>query len=180
MIRTGHAVIRATIPDDAGALFRLYDPRAPRAALLDQRREMLMPTAKELEETLVRQESGKAGFFTVELPEGEIAGFCALRGQNAETRFGEVALLMLDSASFESGVAHDALGFLKDRAFAREHLRKVVAHCLEREAELRGFLIQEGFESGGRQRDAFYTQGRYETIESLALYSASTGASHGH
>ena len=170
MITSKHAQIRATEPDDAPALFALYDVRRPRAALLDQRREPLMPTLAELREMLGMKETVNNVFFTVEDRTGAIRGFCLLRGMNQETGFGEMSLLFHEAAILAQPLAEEALTFACTRGFERMRMNKMVSNCLDGETELRDFLLRHGFISDGVQRGVLFSQGRWHNLESLSLY----------
>ncbi len=149
------------------AFSRLYQAGTLRAGLLDARREPVLPTRDELRELLSRKEIADGGFYTVEDRVGEIQGFCSLRGMNNEARYAEFSLVLLDPAQYASPLAEEAAAFLYERAFVRSGLYKVVAYCLDGEAELSAFLRVQGFESAGLQRDVVYAQGRWHSLEAL-------------
>lgn len=171
MITTAHGSIRTADFDDAPALLRLYDPAFPRSALLDIRREPILPNEDDLREMLSRKEVQQGLLFAVEDIEGVIRGFCSLRGVSPEAAFGEVAVMFVDAAGHETPLAGEAVEFLLERAFERQRLHKVVAHCLESETALHRLLEQHGFESSGVQRDVFFSLGRWHNLETFSRFA---------
>ena len=171
MIKGAHSLVRSADPDDADALKSVYDDQAPRSSLLDQRRELNPPTRDELREVMSQKEMGKAVFYTVENTEGEICGFCCLRGPNPDAQFSEFVVIFLEDSTFATPIADEVFDFLSRLAFDRLHNRKVVAHCLDSEVAYRKFLTTHGFKSAGVQRDVVYSQGRWFNLEALTLQS---------
>ena len=183
MITGQYAVIRTAEPEDAGVLHEFYDPARPRASLLDQRRELIVPTLEELREVMSQKEVTRGIFHAVEDPEGVLRGFCSLRSFNPELACGEVVMMLLDDAAFASALAAETLDFLLGQAFTRLKLHKVLANCLDSETALRGFLAGHGFMSDGVQRDVVFTLGGWHDLETLSLFRAayasrSGGSSH--
>ncbi|MFP4500050.1 MAG: N-acetyltransferase family protein [Candidatus Hydrogenedentota bacterium] len=172
MITTAHGYIRSTDPDDAAILARLYDPACPRAALLDLRREPVFPTVDEIRQMLVRPPSKQGRFYTIEDKTGAVRGFCGIRGSNTEAAFGEVHALFLDPADYAGPQAGEVADFLFERTFIRQRLQRILAHALETETALAGFLRAHGFASCGVQREVLYTQGRWHNLETLARRAA--------
>ncbi len=171
MIQTPYGYIRAAESEDAPALVRLYDPARPRAALLDAKREPIMPTPDDVRELLSRKEVQQGALYAVEDATGAVRGFCSVRGVNAEAAFGETALLFLDEEAYATPLAEDVLEFVLDRAFVRLRLRKLLAHAFEGETALKAFLAGHGFESNGVQRDALYTLGRWHSLEVFTRFA---------
>lgn len=171
MIRGEHGQIRGSEPDDAAALHQLYDPGHPRAALLDQRAELALPTRDELAELLTKKEVAQGQLFTLEQMSGDIAGFCSIRGAHPEARFAEAALLLLDEAAYDTPLADEASRFLLRRAFVQMRLNKLFAQCLDNEAGLRRCLIRNGFVSEGKRRDLLYSGGHRYDLEALAYFA---------
>lgn len=172
MITGEHSFIRATEPDDAHALHQLYGIAAPRAALLDSRREPVLPTPGELREILGHKDAQSRGvFFTIEDRAGTIRGFCTLREMPGESRFGEAGYLFLDDAGYASPIADEMARFVEERAFTRLSMRKLVAQCLESEEALRVFLEARGFASDGRQREALFAGGRWLDMLSYTRFA---------
>lgn len=169
MIRGEHTYIRGTEQDDVDALYAFYAPEYPRAGLLDGRREPLLPNRDDLRDLLTRKEIADGSFYTVEALDGEIAGFCSLRGQNAEGRFAEYSLQLTAPALYTTPVAHEAHAFLVERAFSRLSLRKVLCHALAHEEALAAFLRSVGFHSAGMQRDVLYAGGTWQNLETFVL-----------
>jgi RimJ/RimL family protein N-acetyltransferase len=166
-----HAVVRLADADDAPALHALYNPAAPRAALLDQRREPLWPTIGEIRELLTRKEATRGGsFYAVEDPQGVVHGFCSVRGMNQEAGFGELAFLLHEHA-LTTPLADEVFDFLHRRAFENLRLHKVMVHCLEEEGALRGFLLRHRFEPCGRQREVFFSRGKWHDVHVLSLHA---------
>ena len=175
MIQGIYTYIRTTDPDDAPVLHSLYDLRRPRAALLDMRREPMMPTVDELREMLGRKEAVRGAFFTIENRVGEIIGFCGLRGVSAEARFAETNLMMCEESDCAGPEASEAIAFLQNRGFNWLRMRKLIAHCLDRETALRGALLRHGFQSEGVQREVLYAAGRRHNLEVLSLFARKAG-----
>lgn len=174
MITTEHAVIRAAEPDDAPVLQAVYRAGAPRACLLDQRREPVLPTYDEITEVMAQKEIGYPVFYAVEDKTGGLRGFCSLRGLNPEVNYSEWIVMLLEDADLKTPLAADMADFLKRQAFQRLGLNKVITHALECETALRDFLLRHGFRSDGIQREAVFTAGRYYDIETLSLFRAAT------
>ncbi len=176
MIAGEHTFIRMAEPDDAPALHALYALEAPRSALLDKKREPLLPTRDELREMLGRKEAAAQGaLFVVEDRAGVVHGFCGLRTLPPETPFGEASLLFLDETRVQGPLGNEAWAFIRERAFVRMQLRKVMTHCLDRERPLREFFTAQGFKSNGVQRKVLYAAGRWHDLETLTLYSPDPG-----
>jgi RimJ/RimL family protein N-acetyltransferase len=171
MIRGELGQIRGAEPDDAEALQRLYDLRRPRAALLDQRMECVLPTRDELAELLAKKEATQGQLFSVEDAQGDLVGFCSLRGAHPEARFAEAALLMLEDADYESPLADVALDFVVRRAFVQLRLNKVFAQCLGLEVALRECLVRNHFASEGQRREVLYAGGKRHNLEALARFA---------
>lgn len=176
MITGKYTYIRGTEQDDVPALSMLYGTETLRAGLLDARREPVMPTRDELRELVSRKEIADGGYYTVEDRQGRIRGFCSLRGANAEARYAEFSLLLLDPADFASPLTEEVAAFLYERAYIRSGLVKVVAYCLEGETELMAFLRDQGFESDGTQRDVVFSGGRWHALEAMSRKSCARGA----
>jgi len=173
MINTGHGYIRTTDPDDAPAFARLYDPLGPpRAAALDLRREPILPSVDEVREMLARQETRQGAVYTVENREGEVRGFCSVRGVNAEAAFGEMAVMFADPADYAAPLAEEAAHFLFERAYARQRLAKLIGHALDGECELREFFARLGFEHCGVQREVLHARGRWHDLETFSHFKA--------
>lgn len=171
MITGEHSYIRAAEPDDAAALHVFYDIRRPCSALLDAKREPLMPTVDELREMLGHKDAARGAFHAVEDKTGVIRGFCGLRGVNHEAGIGEIMLMFAEDATFEGPVAEEALAFVSAFAFERLRLRKLLAHVLGPEQALRGFLLRRGFVREGIQREVFFAGGTYHPLEVLSQFA---------
>jgi len=170
MITAQHCFIRTADPDDALALERFYAPEKPRAAFLDRKRELLVPTFDELRELLSAKEAKAGVFYTVEDRAGTIRGFCSLRGAHPEVSHAEFVVVFADDADYDAPFADDVFEFLTDRAFVQLKLNKVLAQCLDSEAAFRAFLAARGFQSDGVQRDVLFAGGRWRRLESLSLF----------
>ncbi len=164
MIPGEHTTIRFPEPDDALFLRQLYVAGPRRAALLDVRREPLLPTTGDIREMLARKDAVQGLMYTVEDAAGALCGWCGLRGINYEAQFAELVLLFADDGHYDTAVADEPLDFLLDRAFINLRLRKVVTLCLETEAGLGRCLERRDFRSAGVQRDAFYGGGAWHDI----------------
>ncbi len=170
MISSEHGFIRTTEEDDAPFFLQLYAAGAPRFALLDLKREPILPTLMEVRETLASKEATRSMFFTLEDPTGQVAGFMSLRGLNQESGYCEVAPLMLEESRIHDGLAAWALAFVLERAFSILRLRKVTAHTLCCERDLRDFLEQHGFTCDGAQREVLHTRGRWHDVLCYSLF----------
>jgi RimJ/RimL family protein N-acetyltransferase len=167
MIAAEHTLIRTADADDADFLLEVYRMERPKAALLDQRREPVLPSRDELAEMLGSKEAGRNQFFAVEDGTGQVRGFCGLRGVSFEAVFCEVMVLLIDPADHAGPVGRETVRFLLDRAFGRMHLDKVLGTCLDIEPELRALLAEMGFVSGGVQRQVLYSGGAWHDMETL-------------
>lgn len=172
MITCEHCIIRTAEQDDAAALRRLYDTTRPRSALLDRRREMLVPSVDELREVLNHKEAKRGVFYAVEDRTGVIRGFCTVRGIHPEAAYAEFVVMFHNDADYDLSLADEACSFLTDRAFRLMRLNKVTAQCLDCEAAYRDFLVRHGFRTDGVQRDVFFTLGHWFNMESLSLLQA--------
>ncbi|HRI87124.1 MAG TPA: GNAT family protein [Candidatus Hydrogenedentes bacterium] len=180
MISGKYTIIRSAEPDDAYAMWRLYDPSRPRSFLLGPSREVMIPTQDEMREMLARRDVIQGSFFAIEDRAGEVLGCCVLRGAKAESDFAEVVVALTDESSYDSPVADEVYEFLKKLGFVDKKLNKLVAHCLCNETGYRAFLVRHGFTSDGIQREMVYTKGRYFDLESLSLFNnARTGGGNG-
>lgn len=165
-----NTVIRNTDPDDSALLWPLYAGAAPRSALLDQRREPIRPTRAELREIFSKIDpSGQ--FFTVEDLTGDVLGQCALRGVNREQPYAEATLLLFDAAVAMAAPGAEIAAFLKERAFRRLGLVKLVTHCLDTEGAMRTYWAAHGFVSCGVQRDVLWASGRWHCQEVLSCFA---------
>ena len=163
--------IRTTDPDDATTLVQLYAWSDVRCALLDQKREPMMPTVDELREILASPEAAKGAFHTLEDGTGQIRGFCCLRGLSQDTSFCEVSILPLSEANLELPCIDAGMKFILKRAFAHHGLQKVMTHVLDKETRVRAFYLEHGFSSAGTQREALYANGKYHDIEALICWN---------
>jgi RimJ/RimL family protein N-acetyltransferase len=175
MIASEHTLIRTADPDDADFLLEVYRAERPRAALLDSRREPVLPNRDELAEMLGSKEAGRNQFFAVEDSVGHVRGFCGLRGVSIEAVFCEVMVLLIDTADHAGPVGRETVQFLLDRAFGRMHLDKVLGTCLDSEPELRALLADSGFASGGVQRQVLYSGGVWHDIETMTRLRTAPG-----
>lgn len=171
MITFEHCVIRRAEYDDAPYFQRLGEPGKPRAFLLDRKREVICPTADEVREMLGRKDAHSDAFFAVEDTDGEVRGFCALRGSTKEMLFAEIVVAFLAEADYASPLADEALEFLFNRGYGGQHLIKLMTHAIDgAETAMRDMYLRHGFESGGVQRDILYTNGRWHGIEALLRF----------
>jgi len=170
MITGEYAIIRSAEPDDAFALWRLYDPARPRSFLLGPGREVMIPTIDELREMLGRRDIVQGAFFAVEDKTGEVRGCCVLRGGKTESEYAEMVLVFGDDSDYGSPIAEEVFQFILRSALIDKKLNKIQAHCLSTEVTYREFLRAHGFTSDGIQRDMVYTKGRYFDLESLTLF----------
>ena len=180
MISGIHTVIRSAEPDDAEAMWRLYDPKRPRSFLLGPTREVMIPTQDEMREMLGRRDVVQGSFFTIEDHAGVVRGCCVLRGAKMESEFAEIVVALDDDAAYETPLADEVIAYLEKVGFVDKKLNKLVAHCLSNETNYRAYLVRHGFVSDGVQRQMVFTKGQYFDLESLSLFrSAQTGDVHG-
>jgi RimJ/RimL family protein N-acetyltransferase len=170
MVTGQFANIRTADPDDAPALYRLYSADRICSALLDHRREPLLPTVDELFETLGHKDAARGAFHVIEDKTGLIQGFCGVRGVNQEACFGEIVVMLYEEAAYATPLADEAIAFLARLGFLRLHLSKLITHALDNESGLRACLLRHGFVSEGIQRDILYTQGAYQNLEAYSLF----------
>ena len=171
MITTDEAYVRSTDPDDASTLIQLYAWDKPCCALLDKRREPLLPTVDELREILASPEAVKGAFHTLEDGTGQIRGFCCLRGLSQELSFCDISVLPLEVGHLSFPCLEAGMQFVMARAFEHYGVQKAMTHILSHESELRAFYERHGFQSAGVQREALFTQGRYHDIEALVCWN---------
>ena len=171
MITGEHTHIRTADPDDAPSMHQLYVSPVPRSALLDPRREPVLPNIDELREALASKDAMRGNFFAIEDRSGIVQGFCMLRGSSKEVGYGEFNLMLLDAAAYESPLADEAFRFARTRAFERLRTRKLIAHCLDTEGPLHAFLLRCGFECNGTQREVFFGAGRWHNLHTFSLFA---------
>ena len=180
MISGIHTVIRSAEPDDATAMWRLYDPSRPRSFLLGHTREVMIPTQDEMREMLGRRDVVQGSFFTIEDRAGEIRGCCVLRGAKSESEFAEMVVALDNDDAYDTPLADEVIAFLEKTGFVDKKLNKLVAHCLSNETKYRAYLARHGFVSDGIQRQMVYTRGQYFDLESLSMFNqAHAGSVHG-
>jgi RimJ/RimL family protein N-acetyltransferase len=173
VVRGKHGVIRSAGPDDAAFLRQLYRPDRPIAGLLDDKREVAVPTWDELREALgTNTQTRQANWLNaVEDLNGDVRGFCALRASPLEQYYGLIIGMFLDEDDFDSPLAEEAGAFLVMEAFQRKRLHKVVAYSLEHEAGFRRWLLRIGFTPDGRQRDVLWAAGRWFGLDAFSLFN---------
>lgn len=176
MITGEHTCIRTADPDDAPVMHALYAGGTPRSALLDARREPISPNCDELREALATKDAMKGNFYAVEDLTGIVRGFCLLRGASKDAGYGEFGLMLLEEEAYGSPLAAEVFRFAHARAFERLRLRKLIAHCLETEGPFRAYLERCGFVCNGRQREVFYTGGRWHNLETFSLFAPELSA----
>jgi RimJ/RimL family protein N-acetyltransferase len=171
MITGEYTQIRTADPDDAPTMHQLYTSAVSRSALLDPRREPVLPNADELREALGTKDAMKGNFFAIEDRSGIVRGFCMLRGSSKEAGYGEFNLMLLDAADYDLPLAEEAFRFAHARAFERLRTRKLIAHCLDTEQPLHDFLLRCGFECNGTQREVFFGAGRWHNLHTFSLFA---------
>ena len=170
MVAGEHTVIRTAERDDARFLRGAYLGDVLRASLLDPRKEPVQPTRDELEELLGSRETARGLFYAVEDRQGNVAGFCGLRGVNHEAMFAEVFFLFL-SPEMEAGAGGDeAVRFVLGQAFDRLHLAKVTILALDSETGLGALLARSGFVCEGAQRQAVYARGGWRDVQTWTCF----------
>lgn len=163
-------MIRSSEADDAVALKRVYISGSMRCSLLDQRRELSMPTLDELREAMASKEMGRGIFYAIEDLDGVVRGFCSVRGATIETLFAEAVVMLIDVADYATPLADEVFDFVERQAFERLGLNKLVAHCLDSETEYRDWLTRHGFLCDGIQRDSVFTGGHWRAIEAYSFF----------
>jgi len=177
MITGQHSTIRSAELDDLHSLRALYAPDPPRSLHLDRRRELYIPTSDELRETINRPEVRLGfGLLAIEDREGNVRGFCALRGISQEAGYAEAYLAFIDLDDLATPMAEEVFQYLRRRAFVELRLNKLVAFSLDLETQWRAFLVHHGFTSDGVQREMVYTMGAYHDVESFTLAKQPEGA----
>jgi hypothetical protein len=180
MITGRHSVIRTAGREDASALRRYYSLGHPVAALLDQRYEFIMPTEDELAEVLSGPGLGRlGGMNVVEDGAGAVRGFCAIRNTPNEPYMGQLVLILEALNDYGSPLAVETVDYLREEAFARKRLRKLMVYLLDDERELRALVLRHGFESDGVQREVLYSAGRWYGLETLTLFGPGGTAAAG-
>lgn len=170
MIVGEHSIIRGAGVDDAPFFHRLYLQPEPVSALLDQRREWWRPTSDELAELF----AGNRGDLTrdlnvVEDKEGRVLGFAGIRTNARDPHFGNYVMMLLDTSYYDTPHIREVTTYLKRTAFRDKMLRKVMSHTLDHENAHREYLLQNGFESNGVQREVLYTGGNWHNLQSFSL-----------
>jgi len=174
MITGEFAVIRTAEPQDAETFHSLQDPECPRSAFLDRRREPVLAARDEVREMLTQKEVARGLFYALEDTTGSMRGFCALRELNPEVGYAEVVMMFCQDDDFQSPLADEAFGFLARQAFQRMRLNKVTARCMAHESAFRAFLMRNGFQSDGVQRDVLFAIGKWHNQETLSLFRSDT------
>lgn len=164
MITVEHGYIRFSEADDAPFLRQLYLEKPKRAALLDTRREPIMPTVQEVRKLLARKDAAHGLMYTVEDNTGMLKGWCSLRGVNYEASYGELMFLFADEDTYKSALADETLEYLLGRAFKHFKLYKVLVLCLDVEKALMGYLEKKGFSRAGAQRQALFSGGKWHDL----------------
>jgi RimJ/RimL family protein N-acetyltransferase len=175
MIVKDHSLIRTADPDDAGALYPLYDGRIPRAFMLDRKREPVVPTRDELRELLAQKDPANGFFYAIEDTQGVLRGLAMLRGFNPEALCSETVIAMMEDADYSQPFAREALDFLLKQAFGRLWARKVMVHLLDTETACRAFMLDSGFVLEGSQREVLYSGGCWHNLDCLGLFRESAG-----
>ena len=176
MYRGTHCIIRTIEVDDAPVLSALYDPKRPRAALLDARRELAPPTMDELRIALgTTADQGLGMLHAIEDLEGRVLGFGSLRHTPKDHHFALLSLMLLEDRDCLSPMGNEACGFLLDEAFRHKLFRKVLAQAFEWEQTLRELLLLRGFTSDGTQRDVLRSSGHWHNMETLTVRRPALG-----
>ena len=172
MITVAHGYIRFSEAEDAFFLRDLYLNAPKRAALLDTRREPLMPTVSEVRELLARKDAAHGLMYTVEDTTGALKGWCSLRGVNYEAGYGELMFLFDSEEDYHNAIADETMGYLLGRAFRQFNLYKVLVLCLDMEQALMQYLERKGFSRAGTQRQALFSGGTWHDLHIFTLRSS--------
>lgn len=170
MITLAHLHIRSADVDDAPDFHRLYDFRRPRASLLDKAREPMMPTRDELALMLTKKENLKGGLYVLDDIEGNVRGFCSLRGMVHDARYAEMSILFFDDSDYTSPLAEEALDFICDEAFGRFRLFKLITQSLGNETAWTQFVLAHGFEQSGEQRQVLFAGGKWHNLLTFSRF----------
>ncbi|HOK09467.1 MAG TPA: GNAT family protein [Candidatus Hydrogenedens sp.] len=174
MINKEHAIIRTSDLFDAKHLLRFYASENMYGALLDGKREPILPNQSELEELLQNKDATQS-FYAVEDKEGNLHGFIVLKGINQEALFGEI-ILLFDNQTYltNSPLIHDALEFIENKAFRQLHLKKLVTTCIDEEEPLKNFLQQHLYILAGIMREVLFARGKWHNLETWVKLSSTT------
>jgi RimJ/RimL family protein N-acetyltransferase len=172
MITVKHGYIRFSEADDALFLRDLYLHAPKRAALLDTRREPLMPAVSEVRDMLARKDAAHGLMYTVEDTTGALKGWCSLRGVNYEAGYGEIMFLFASEEDYHNALADETMEYLLERAFNQFHLYKVLVLCLDMEQALMQYLERKGFSRAGTQRQALFSGGAWHDLHIYTLRSS--------
>ncbi|MCK5860969.1 MAG: hypothetical protein KAH38_00700 [Candidatus Hydrogenedentes bacterium] len=177
MITGEHGYIRFSEADDALFLRQLYLDKPRRAALLDTRREPIMPTTRDIRDMLARKDAAQGLMYTVEDTAGVLKGWCGLRGINYEARYAELVLLFAAEEDYGSPLADETLDFLLGQAFKHFMLHKVLVLCLDTESALMQCLRRKDFACAGAQRQALFSSGVWNDLQMFTLAASDAGVS---
>lgn len=84
----------------------------------------------------------------------------------------ETLMMFHEDADLETPLADEALAFLKQHAFVRLKLSKLLANVLDTEEALRRFLLAHGYRSHGVQREIVFFGGHWHNVEAFSLSTA--------
>jgi len=176
MITCEHGYIRFSEADDALFLRQLYLEKPRRAALLDTRREPIMPSTQEVRDMLARKDAAQGLMYTVEDSTGVLKGWVGLRGINYEARYAELVLLFASAEDYSGALADEALEFLLGSAFNHFMLHKVLVLCLDTERALMEYLQRKKFVDAGTQRQALFSGGVSHDLHIFTLIAQDDAA----
>jgi hypothetical protein len=171
MITGEHFVLRSADPDDARALLPLYDYSYPRSGLLDSRMELYRPTLDEFRLVLTQQDIKFGMTYTLENSVGQIRGLGTFRGFDYDAGYSEFYIMLHDTDDYDSPLALEVYAYMRDRSFGRSRLNKIVTRCLDNETAYRDFVLSQGFESSGVQRDVFASRDGWSNQETFTLFA---------
>ena len=169
MITVEHGYIRFSEADDTLFLRGLYLEKPRRAALLDTRREPILPTVRDICDMLAKKDAAHGLMYTIEDTTGTLKGWCSLRGINYEARYAEVMFIFASAEDYDSALAEETLAYLLNRAFTHYKLYKVLVLCLDAETALKRFLERHGFNHAGVQRQSLYSGGAWHDLHVFTL-----------
>ena len=166
------AAIRTADLDDAAVIVEIVNPQIPRSIFFDVRREVQMPTFNDICEMLRSKEIKRNPMYIIENDAGEVRGLFLLKGSSQSTFYSELVCAFLESDDYETPMADEVMAMIKRMAFVDHSWHKLLAQCLDVEKDLSGLLVRSGFVLDGFQREAVFSRGRYNNLETYSLFRA--------
>ncbi len=118
-------------------------------------------------EAVIANPSGRV--YSIRTKEGEYIGNIELAGVDNRCGKGEIGIIIGDRQHLEQGYGEEAIRLLASFAFREMRLHRVSATVLEFNERALKCFKKCGFTEEGRQRQAFFSGGRYWDIVQLGL-----------